>query len=175
LAPYIFCISDESFVRYGELSGLGATSGPRAHVAEGGELLLAKLAGAASDLEGDDDTLAKLEVLDVRSHLMDEAHEFVTENVAILQSEDLRVVKMTARGVSGRSSACPAAHRSEPQIVVPVTASWSALALRAIMYEATLDDHVVLHANINSSKITRRGQRTSWVMSTMGTFSTATF
>jgi hypothetical protein len=73
-------------------------------VAHRTELLFAESTFPASDLEACDDSVADLELLDSRSDLLDDSGELMSEQVSLLQAQDLAVVQVqvgTADGGSG--------------------------------------------------------------------------
>jgi len=63
-------------------------------IAERRQLLLAVPALATGDLKRSDDPIADLELLDGRSDAVDNSGEFMTENVPLLQPEDLSMVQV---------------------------------------------------------------------------------
>jgi len=67
-------------------------------------LLLAVVALAASDLETCDHTVAFLQVLDTRAHLVHDAAELVAQDVALLQLNNSAMVKVQVATTDGASS-----------------------------------------------------------------------
>src|SRR5436305_1375184 len=64
--------------------------------------MLAVPAVAAGDGEGDDDTVSRLQVLDLAADLHDLAHELVAEDVPLLHGGDVAVVKVEVRAADRR-------------------------------------------------------------------------
>ena len=65
------------------------------------QLLLAVEALAASDLEAGDDAVALLQVLDARTHLIDDTAELVAQDVALLQLDDGAMVQVQVAAADG--------------------------------------------------------------------------
>ncbi len=65
------------------------------------EATAAHPAGAAGDVEGDDDPVADVQVAGVRTHLLDDAHGLVAEDVAPLQEGAEHLVEMEVGSADG--------------------------------------------------------------------------
>ena len=66
-------------------------------VAEGAQFLIAVVAFPTSDLKRSDNSLANVEVLHVWPYSVDYTHEFMAQDIALLQSKDLAVVQVQVR------------------------------------------------------------------------------
>jgi hypothetical protein len=70
-------------------------------ITERAQLLLAVRALAASDLERRNDTLTELEVGDIGAKAVDDAHELVAKDVALLEAHDLAMVEVKIGAADG--------------------------------------------------------------------------
>jgi hypothetical protein len=66
------------------------------------ELVIAHPAGAAGDVEGDDDAVPGLDLCDLGADLLDDPHGLVAEDVALVDERSEHLVEVQVRAADGR-------------------------------------------------------------------------
>jgi hypothetical protein len=69
-----------------------------------GSIVWLTFAFTASDLKRADNSLARLQVLDILANRLDAPHELMSENVAFLQSDNLGMIQMEVGTANSRAS-----------------------------------------------------------------------